>query len=129
MLLSNGRARWNPSQSRTWLLKLDFSKWDVFKSRAAMLFATYYQILDSNLSASRHRMTLDKPLTVVHLGLPGRYIHSVYEELNRLRGETLWEGSVLSRATASNSSRKNIGLSKLSPDSILYRNAGYYSEN
>ncbi len=31
----------------------------------------------------------------------------------------------ISRATASNSCRKNIGLSKLSPHSTLYRKAGY----
>jgi hypothetical protein len=37
-----------------------------------------------------------------------------------LRGGTLRQAGLLSRATASDSWRKNIGLSKLSPDSTLY---------
>jgi hypothetical protein len=64
---------------------------------------------------------------------PGRYIlimcdiHrplwlvSVHGELKWLSGGTLLQAGLLSRATASNSCRKNIGLSKLSPDSTLHR--------
>jgi hypothetical protein len=46
---------------------------------------------------------------------------SVYGELKWLSGGTLCQADLLSGATASNSFRKNIGLSKLSPDSTLYR--------
>jgi hypothetical protein len=38
-----------------------------------------------------------------------------------LSGGTLRQAGLLSRATASNSCRKNIRLSKLPPDSTLYR--------
>jgi hypothetical protein len=64
------------------------------------------KVLGLNLGATRHRMTFDKSLMTVCLGSPR---------------ETLCQP----RAPASNSCRKNIGLSKLSPDSILYRKVGY----
>ncbi len=38
-----------------------------------------------------------------------------------MSGGTLRQAGLLCRAIASNSYRKNIGLSKLSPDSTLYR--------
>ncbi len=38
-----------------------------------------------------------------------------------MSGGTLRQAGLLSRATASNSCRKNIGLTTLSPDSALYR--------
>jgi hypothetical protein len=84
-----------------------------------------------------HRMTLDNSLTTVCLGSPGRYIlitcdihrslwlASVYGELKWLSGGTLSHGGLLSRATASNNCKKNIGVSKQSPDSTLYRKTGY----
>jgi hypothetical protein len=77
--------------------------------------------------------TLDKSLTVVCLGSPGRgilitwVIHrplrlvSVYWELKWLSRGTLRQAGLLSGAIASDSCRKNIGLSKLTLDSTLYR--------
>jgi hypothetical protein len=91
----------------------------------------------SNFGATRHRMTLDKSLTAVFLGSPGRcilimcdihrplWLVSVHGECKWLSGETLRPADLLSRATAGNRCRKNIGLSKLSPDSTLYAKAGY----
>jgi hypothetical protein len=82
---------------------------------------------------TRHRMTLDKSLTAVCLGPPGRcilitcgiyrplWLVSVYGELKWLSGGTLRQAGLLPRATANNNYRKNIGLSKLSPDSRARR--------
>ncbi len=90
------------------------------------------KVLCANFGATRHRMNLDKSLVAVCLGSPGRCIlitcdmHrplrlvSVYGEVKRLSGKTLHQVGLLSRATARNSCRKNIGLSKLSSDSTLY---------
>jgi hypothetical protein len=44
----------------------------------------------------------------------------MYGELQRLSEGTLYQAGLLSRATASNSCRKNIGLTKLPPNSTLY---------
>jgi len=49
------------------------------------------------------------------------WLVSVYGELKRLSERTLSQAGLLSRATASNSCREDIGLTKLSPDSTLYR--------
>jgi hypothetical protein len=77
-------------------------------------------------------MTLDKSLTAVCLRSSGRYIlitcdihrplwlFSAYGELKWLSRETLCQAGLLSRATARNSCRKNIGLTKLSPQSTLH---------
>jgi hypothetical protein len=82
---------------------------------------------------TRHGMTLDKSLTAVYLGSLGRcilitcdihrplWLVNVYGELKRLSGGTLCQTGRLSWSAASNSCRKNIGLSKLSPNSTLYR--------
>ncbi len=95
-------------------------------------FARTTKVLYSNLSVTGHRMTLCKSLTAVCLGSPGCYIlitcdiHRllwlvrVYGELKGLSVGTLCQVGLLSTATASNSCRKNIELSKLSPDSTLY---------
>jgi hypothetical protein len=61
------------------------------------------KVLCPNLGAIRYGLILDKSLTVVCLGSPGG---------------TLDQTGLLSTATAKN---KNIGLSKLSPDSTRYR--------
>jgi len=82
-----------------------------------MLFGTYYQ---STVLDIRHRMTLDKSLDFCSLGSP--------RSLDMSRTSRFWSRSrrdrdhfgLLSRATASNSRRKNIELSKISPDSNLY---------
>ncbi len=91
------------------------------------------KVLCSNFGATRHGMTLEKSLTAVCLGSPGRCILitcnirwplrlvSVYEDPKWLSGGTLFQVCLLSRATTSNSCRKNIGLSKLFPASTLYR--------
>ncbi len=93
--------------------------------------------LCSNFGATRHGMIWYKSLRAVCLGSPRRCIlitcdiHrplslvSMYGELKWLSGGTLFQACLLSRATASNSCRKNIGFSKLSPNSTLYRKAGY----
>jgi len=60
------------------------------------------KVLCPNLGVIRHGMILDKSLKVVCLGSSGG---------------TLDQTGLLSTATARN---KNIGLSKLSPDSTLY---------
>jgi hypothetical protein len=85
----------------------------------------------------RHRMTSDKSLTTVYLGSAGRcilimfnihrslWLVSMHGELKWLSGGTSRQAGLLSRATGSNSCRKNIRLSKLSPDRTLYRKAGY----
>jgi len=95
------------------------------------------KVLCSNLSVTWHRMTLDKLLTAVCLESSGWCILitweiyrrlglvSVYGKLKGLSGGNLDQTSLLFRAVASNSCWKNIGLSKLSPDSTLYRKAGY----
>jgi hypothetical protein len=100
---------------------------------------TTTKALYSNLCATRHRMNLNKSLTAVSLGSFGRcilitcnmyrplWLVSVYRELKRLSRGTLCQTSLLSRATASNSSRENIGLSKRSADRALYRKTGYSS--
>jgi hypothetical protein len=92
------------------------------------------KVLCSNLRATRYRMILDKLLTAVCLGSPGRcilitcdihrslWLVSVYDELKWLSGEFLGQVGLLSGASASNSCRKKIGLSKLSPNSTLYHN-------
>ncbi len=49
------------------------------------------------------------------------WLVSVYRELKWLSGWTICQASLLSRATASNSCRTNIGLLKLFSDSTLYR--------
>jgi hypothetical protein len=89
--------------------------------------------LCSYFGATRHGTNLDKLLTAVCLDSYGRsilttcgiqqplWLVSVYGELKALNGETLRQAGVPSRATARSSCRKNIGLSKLSPDSTLYR--------
>jgi hypothetical protein len=64
------------------------------------------KVLCLNNGTTRHRMNLDKSLTVVCLRSPGR---------------TLRQTNLVSRAAASHSCRKNIGFSKLSSDSTLYR--------
>jgi hypothetical protein len=69
----------------------------------------------SNRGATRYRMTLNNSGMTVCLGSPN--------DAHWLSGGTLRQVGLLSRATASNSCRKNIGLSKLSPDSTLYRKA------
>jgi hypothetical protein len=91
------------------------------------------KVLCSNFDATRHGMALDKSLTTVCLGSPGRCmlitcnirrplrLVSVYEALKWLSGGTLFQVCLLSRATASNRCRKNIGF----PGSTLYRKAGY----
>jgi hypothetical protein len=68
------------------------------------------KVLCPNLSATRHGMALVKSLVAFCFG-----------SLRR----TLYQASLLSRAAASNSFRKNIGLSKLSPNSTLYRKVRY----
>jgi hypothetical protein len=90
-----------------------------------------------DLGATRHRMAWEKSLTGVGLGLPGRCILITWDiqrllllvivcrELKGLSGGTLRQAGLLSRTIANNSCRKNIGLSKLSPDSTLYRKVGY----
>jgi hypothetical protein len=60
------------------------------------------KVLCWKIGATRHWMTLDKSLTAVGLGSLGR---------------TLRQAGLLSRATASNSCRENIGLLQLSSDS------------
>ncbi len=87
------------------------------------------KVLGSNLGPTRHRMNLSKSVTTVCLGSPGRcilitcdihwplWLVSVYGELNWLSGGTLRQAGLLPRATANNNYRKNIGLSKLPPDS------------
>jgi hypothetical protein len=90
------------------------------------------KVLWSNLGATRRRMTLDKSLTAVCLGSPKRcilitcdihptlWLVCVYGKLKWLsRGTLRWKG-VLSRATANNSCRKNLRLSKLAPNSSPY---------
>jgi hypothetical protein len=91
------------------------------------------KVLWSNFVIIRHGMTLDKSLTTVCIGSPERcilitcdihqslWLVSVYGEFKWSIGGTLRQVSLLSRATASNSCRKNIGLSKSSLDSTLYR--------
>jgi hypothetical protein len=100
-----------------------------------MLFclARTNKVLCSNFDTARHRMTLDKSLTAVCLGSAGRcilitcdihralWLVSVYGDLTWLSGGTLRQASLLFRATDRDSCRKNIELSKLSPDSTLYR--------
>jgi hypothetical protein len=88
----------------------------------------------SNLGAIRHEMTLNNSLTAVCLGSSGRcvlimcdvywplWVVSAYEKLSR---GALCQGGLLSRAIVRNSCRKNIGLSKLSPDSTLYHKGGF----
>ncbi len=116
--------------------KLAFHHGSSYQRSAAMpewlcSLACTTKVLCSNLGAPRHRMTLDKSVTAVCLGLPGRCIlitcdiHRTYGELKRLSGGTLRQVGRLSRATARNSCRKNIALSKQSPESTLYRKAGY----
>jgi hypothetical protein len=90
------------------------------------------EVLCFNLGATRHRINLEKSLTAVYLGSPGRcmlitcdihrslYLVSVHEELKWFSGETLHQAGLLSRARASNSSKNNIGLEKLSSDNTLY---------
>jgi hypothetical protein len=97
------------------------------------------KVLCSSLGATRDKMILDKSLTIVCLGSLVRWIlitcdrHrpwwlvSVYGELKWLSGETRFQAGLLSRATVINSCRKNVVETKLSPDSTLYRNAGYSS--
>jgi hypothetical protein len=106
--------------------------------RAAMAewlycLARTIKVLCSNLGTTTDGMTLDKSLTAVCLESPWRgilitcdihrplWLVSVYEELKWLSGETLCQAGFLSTATSRNSCRKNIGLSKLSPDSTLCR--------
>ncbi len=91
------------------------------------------KLLCWNLGTTRHRMTLDQSRTAVCLGSPGRcilitcdihwplWLVSAYGEIKWLSGGTLHQAGLVSKATASNSCRKNIGLKKLSPDSTLYR--------
>jgi hypothetical protein len=79
------------------------------------------------------RLNLGKSLIAVSLGSPGRcilimcdihwplWLVSLYGELKWLSGRNLRQAGLLSRAPASNSCRENIRLSKLSPDSTLYR--------
>jgi hypothetical protein len=95
--------------------------------------ASTIKVLCWNLGATRHRMTLDKSLTALYLGPSGQcilitcdirrplWLVSVYGELERLNDGTLRQAGLLSRARASNSCRKNIELSNLSPSSTLYR--------
>jgi hypothetical protein len=117
------------SQYLTWRENLDDRR---HNHRAAMA-----ECLCCLARTTRHRMTLDKSLTTVCLGSPGRCILITCDihrplwlvcgqsvcmgELKRLSRRTLRQACLLSRATASNSCRENIRLSKLSPDSILYR--------
>ncbi len=97
--------------------------------------------LNRSLFANRHRMNLEKSLTAVCLESPGRcilstcdihrplWLVSVYGELKWLSRGNLCQADILSGATASNSCRKNIGLSKLSVDSTLYQKAGFSSSS
>jgi hypothetical protein len=87
------------------------------------------KVLCLNLGATRNRTILGKPLTAVCLGSPGRYIlircdihrtlaiSQFVQGLKWLSRGTLGHATLLSTATANNSCRKTIGLSKLSPDS------------
>ncbi len=91
------------------------------------------KVLCSNLRGTRHRMTLDKSLTAVCLGSSGRcilitcdihwllWLVGVYEKVKRLNRGILRQAGFLSRATTSNSCRKNIRLTKLSSDRTVYR--------
>jgi hypothetical protein len=93
-----------------------------------MLFSTCYP---STMSECRRQQT-DKSLAAVCLGSPGRcimvmcdihqllWLVGVYAELKWLSGRTPRRVDLLSRATAINNFRKDIGLSKLSLDSTLY---------
>jgi hypothetical protein len=97
-----------------------------------------HNALSSNLGTTRHRIIFNKSLTAVCLGSSGQcilvtcdihrplWLVSAYGELKWLSGGTLRQGDLLSRATASIGCRKNIGLSKLCPDSTLYRKAVYF---
>jgi hypothetical protein len=102
-----------------------------------MLFGTYHQ--STVLEPRRHQTWNDLgQVTSSCLSLITRTMHTDYVwhtptlvasqfgwELKWLSGGTLRQAGFLSRATASNSCRKNMGLSKLSLDSILCRKVGY----
>ncbi len=83
-----------------------------------MLFGTYYRITVFKPRPARHRRRCILITSDIHRPL---WLVSVHEELKWLSGGTLRQAGLLSRATASNSCRKNIRLSKLPPDSTLYR--------
>jgi hypothetical protein len=108
-------------------------------SRAAMViwFGTYYQ--SPVFESRRHQTSNDLgQVTNVCLSRITRTMHTDYvwhtptlvvsQCVRELKWSSLWtlrQAGLLSRVTASNSCKKNIGLSKLSPDSTLYRKAEY----
>jgi hypothetical protein len=101
-------------------LMIDSAK--TFSLRAPMAewlccLACTIKVRCSNRGATRYRMTLDNSGMTVCLGSPN--------DAHWLSGGTLRQVILLSRATASNSCRKNIGLLTLSPDSNQYRKARY----
>jgi hypothetical protein len=117
-----------------WGWQWEYTHTHTLTQQAAMIewlccLARTTKVRCSNLDATRHRVTLDKSLIAVSLGSLGRcilitcdirrslWLVGVCGELKWFGRGTLVHAGLLSRATTSSSCRKDIRLSKLSPNS------------